>query len=196
MVSFMPSTTKSSLCLVVCFPLWDFLLMSPVSIMAPGISLFMIVDLPTPEAPASATDLPAISLLSSSMPSSRSRLMHTTGYSGEYISCKSSLLPLRSHLLMHMMISAPALSAITANLSIVWRTGFGFAAAATMAKQSTFATKGRMKLFLLGRISVIRLSSLSGMTSISTESPTAGLMPRSLKIPLALHLYTVSPDFT
>ena len=53
-----------------------------------------------------------------------------------------------------------------------------------------------MKQFFRGRISVTTVLSSSPPISKRTSSPTAGFTPCSLKMPLALHLYTVSPDFT
>ena len=62
------SITKNSECLVVCFPLSIFLLISPVSIFALGISKLVIVLFPTPEGPAKATLLPFIRCNNSSIP--------------------------------------------------------------------------------------------------------------------------------
>ena len=63
---------KSVTSLVVCLPLWVFLLSVFVAKSSSGKSLFKSVDLPTPEAPANAAILSlrfsAINALTSSMP--------------------------------------------------------------------------------------------------------------------------------
>ena len=66
--------------------------------------------------------------------------------------------------------------------------GAGFAAAKITSAWSTLATAGRMSAFFLGSIFwILPFPASSSSTSISTSSPTRGLVPSLRKMPLALH---------